>query len=539
MPMPAPDFERLFVPGTRHELSGAGTVTIRLRTGTELSLPSGRVVAGEPFMFGAMEDSSGFVQRVPPGRYPLVLILGVFGEDPDGPDAYATIAAARLVIRDEPVVSWELAVYEGQDPAGLGDDEFFGYPVDGGTGGFVDAQNIASLCADHDDYLDRLMIALNVREEDYVAPAVLTDEASEPVVVAFSSGGGDGFYPTWVGRTSGGDVACLLTDFFLLPDEEDDEPAPALDFQLSDFAQGHEMRVGQTLRRQSLTSPSGRYAFVHQDDGNLVLYDNAGLNARWASATDGSGARLCTVRPVEGLVLLGHDGRRLWSSGTSGGTAARLVVRDDGEVVLEDFAGTAVWSSGTVEVVVPDGPAATGDRMLPGQTLGRQSLTSVSGRYTFVHQDDGNLVLYDNESGDGVWASGTQGRGTARCVLHLDGDLTLYDREAHVVWSTDTGHHPGSVLSVGDDGAALRTPDGTVLWSVPDGARPAQPFLASRAQPLSSLRPASAGRPMVPARPTVPARPAMPAVPARPTSPGVEPSAARPVSPARPLGETR
>jgi hypothetical protein len=40
--MPAPDFERLFVPGTRHELSGIGTVTIRLRTGTELSLPSGK-----------------------------------------------------------------------------------------------------------------------------------------------------------------------------------------------------------------------------------------------------------------------------------------------------------------------------------------------------------------------------------------------------------------------------------------------------------------------------------------------------------------
>jgi hypothetical protein len=148
MPLPAPDFERLFAPGTRHTLSGGGTVTIRLRTGTELSLPSGRVVAGEPFMFGGAEHSSGFVQRVSPGRYPLVLILGVFGEDPDAPDAHATIAAARLVIRDEPVLSWEMAVYEGQDPAGLGEDEFFGYPVDGGTGGFVDAQNVAQRRAD-------------------------------------------------------------------------------------------------------------------------------------------------------------------------------------------------------------------------------------------------------------------------------------------------------------------------------------------------------------------------------------------------------
>jgi hypothetical protein len=519
MPLPAPDFERLFAPGTRHALPGAGTVTIRLRTGTELSLPSGRVVAGEPFMFGAMEDSSGFVQRVPPGRYPLVLVLGVFGEDPDDPDAHATIAAARLVIRDEPVVSWEMAVHEGQDPDRLGDDEFFGYPVDGGTGGFVDAQNIAALCADHDDYLDRLMIALDVREEDYVAPAVLTNEASDPVVVAFSSGGGDGVYPTWVGRTAGGEVACLLTDFFLLPgedagEEETGEQAPAPDFRLSDFAQGHEMRIGQTLRRQSLTSPSGRYAFVHQDDGNLVLYDNVRLIARWASGTDGSGARLCTVRETEGLVLLGEDGRPVWSSGTWGDAAARLTVRDDGDLVLQDFAGTTVWSSGTAEAVVPDGPAATGDRMLGGQTLSRQSLTSPSGRHTFVHQDDGNLVLYDNERDHAVWSSGTDGGETSRCVLHLDGDLALYDRRAHVVWSTNTGGNTGSMLVVDDDGVALRTPDGAVLWSVPAGAQPSRPFLATRAQPLSPLRPASPGRPMVPARPAVPVRPAMPARPA-------------------------
>ena len=538
MPLPAPDFERLFATGTRHALPGGHTVTIRLRTGTELSLPSGRVVAGEPFMFGGMEDSAGFVQRVPPGRYPLVLVLGVFGEDPDAPDAHATIAAARLVIRDEPVVSWEMAVYEGQDPARLGDDEFFGYPVDGGTGGFVDAQNIASLCADYDDYLDRLMIALDVRAEDYVAPAVLTDEASEPVVVAFSSGGGDGFYPTWVGRTASGEVACLLTDFFLLPDENEEADDPAPDFQLGDFAQGHEMRVGQTLRRQSLTSPSGRYAFVHQDDGNLVLYDNARLTARWASSTDGSGGRLCTVRETEGLVLFGDDGRPVWSSGTSGDAAARLAVRDDGDLVLQDFAGTVVWSSGTAEAEVPDGPPATGDRMLPGQTLSRQSLTSPSGRHTFVHQDDGNLVLYDNASDHAVWSSGTDGSETARFVLHRDGNLALYDRHAHVVWSANTGDNPDSTLVVGDDGVELRTPDGAVPWSVPAAGRP---FLATRAQPLSALRPASPGRPTEPARPTTLARPAVPARPARPAVPKrpASPSVALPADETSPADETR
>jgi hypothetical protein len=42
--------------------------------------------------------------------------------------------------------------------------------------------------------------------------------------VVFSSGGGDGYYPTWVGRTADGEVACFLTDFFVLEDDEEDEP---------------------------------------------------------------------------------------------------------------------------------------------------------------------------------------------------------------------------------------------------------------------------------------------------------------------------
>jgi hypothetical protein len=427
-------------------------------------------------MYGSMEDSGGLIQRVPPGRYPVVLILGDFG-GARGNEAYSytTVAAARLVIRDEPVVSWEMAVYDGQDVGRLGDDEFYGYPVDGGTGGFVDVQNIAALCADYDDYIERLLVDFGDSDHDSTEPVIVTNAESEPVVVAFTSGGGDGRYPTWVGRTAGGEVACVLTDFFQLPEEGDEEPGePPREDHLdpAGFAQGNEMRVGQTLRRQSLTSSSGRYTLVHQDDGNLVLYHNAQLRPLWASGTDGTRASICTLREDAGLVLVDGDGRRVWSSGMAGRPAARLVVRDDGDIVIEDSTGTVVWSSGTAEARAPEGPVAIGDRMLPGQTLGRQSLTSPSGRTTLVHQDDGNLVIYDNDGRGAVWSSGTQGRYTARCVLHPDGDLALYDRRGHVVWSTDTAGHPESFLTVEDDGIALRAPDGTVLWRVATSTNP-------------------------------------------------------------------
>jgi hypothetical protein len=476
MPLTAPDFERVFAPGTRHTLPDGAIATVRLRQDTSLWLPSGRVIAGEPFTFVGQDSADAFVQRVPPGQYPLVLVLAVFERDMG-----EMIAAARLVIRDEPVVSWEMAVSDGLDVSELDDDGFFGYPVDGGTGGFVDAATSATLVGDDDDYngyIDQLQMSMYVDDTDYTAPGTLTDDEGRTVVVAFTSGDGDGHYPTWVGRTADGEVACFLTDFFVLTNDDDTDDGaadenggddqPSADggesYGPGDFAQGDQLRAGQTLRRQSLTSSSGRYTFVHQDDGNLVLYDNETLRSCWASGTNGTRGSLCALRARDGLVLLDPDGVRVWATGADR-RPARLVVRDDGDLVVEDAAGVRIWSSGPAEVAAPTGPVAIGDRMLPGQTLGRQSLTSSSGRYTFVHQDDGNLVLYDNEGRGAVWSSGTQRRGTARCVLQEDGNFVLYDRRARIVWSTDTAGHPGSTLVVHDHGVALRAPDGDVLWS--------------------------------------------------------------------------
>ncbi|MGW4484053.1 DUF4241 domain-containing protein [Amycolatopsis sp. NPDC004368] len=190
-------------------------VTVRLWQEASLWLPTGRVVAVEPFL---PENRDAFAQTVAPGVYPVVLAVAEFGE-PGEQSGLDTVAAAKLVIRDEPVVSWEMAVSEEQDLAELeSDDSYFGYPVDGATGSFLDAAFAENYTEDFVDQLLDLLIASRM-EGRYAA--TYTDGEGRPVVVAFPTGDGDGSYPTWVGRTAGGEVACFVTDFFVLTYPED------------------------------------------------------------------------------------------------------------------------------------------------------------------------------------------------------------------------------------------------------------------------------------------------------------------------------
>ncbi|MBQ0927826.1 DUF4241 domain-containing protein [Saccharopolyspora endophytica] len=530
MPIPAPDFDQIFTDGSRHSIPGLGDATVQLRQETSLWMPSGKVYAGEPFMFGSSDDGA-FVQEVPPGTYPVVLAEARFGE-PDQFSWYQAVAAIKIQVRDEPATSWEMALVGDQDASTLDGDSYFGYPVDGGTGGFIDAANL-SFC-DDEEYVDRVLEALE--ERDYTGAGRLADEQDRTVVVVCSSGGGDGHYPTWVGRNAGGEITCFVTDFFILTDDGDDEdddegdggPLDAPDYAPGDYATGHEMRTGQTLRRESLTSENGRFSLVHQDDGNIVLYENESMRAWWASNTCGADTALCALRETDGLVLFAPSGRRIWSTGAVR-PAATLVVRDDGNVTITDVDGEIAWTSDST-AAVPGGPAAIGDRMLPGQTLGRQSLTSPSGRHTLTHQDDGNLVLYSNEGRGALWASNTQFHGTGRCKLLDDGDLVLYDKRGGAVWSTGTAGNPGAQLTVGDDGLELRNADDVVVWSVrttpgtqlTDGHSPLSaatsaiaPTAMTMAEPLQPVVAAelTAATPAIPMGQSVPAQECVPAEP--------------------------
>ncbi|OKJ09083.1 DUF4241 domain-containing protein [Kitasatospora sp. CB01950] len=212
MPLAAPDVARLFTPGSRHDCGDGRTATVFALPEAELALPTGRLVACDP-VAGLADENEPFLAAAPPGRYPVVLAVAEVG-NAYGPGSSDTrIAAAMLRIADRPAVRWQPALSEGQDHGRLGAGDFFGYGVDAGTGCFLDASAVGPIGElverDADPVIDAVHDARH-------RPATVTDPASGHSMVAFTTGWGDGHYPTWVGYAADGRLVGFVSEFFVV-----------------------------------------------------------------------------------------------------------------------------------------------------------------------------------------------------------------------------------------------------------------------------------------------------------------------------------
>ncbi|MCD9625250.1 CHAP domain-containing protein [Rhabdothermincola salaria] len=113
-------------------------------------------------------------------------------------------------------------------------------------------------------------------------------------------------------------------------------------------ASGSEWGHNRTLRRgMSVRSADGRYRFVMQGDGNLVLYGPSG-RALWATSwkTSNWRAQEYVVFQSDGNLVTYGGGRAIWHTHTGGSGAGRFSVQSDGNLVI--YRGsTPVWWSGT------------------------------------------------------------------------------------------------------------------------------------------------------------------------------------------------
>lgn len=113
-------------------------------------------------------------------------------------------------------------------------------------------------------------------------------------------------------------------------------------------ASGSTWTPNRTLRRNmEVRSSDGRYRFVMQGDGNLVLYGPSG-RALWATSwrTSAWQSQEYVVFQSDGNLVTYGGGRAIWASNTWGSGADRFVVQSDGNLVIYRGA-TPVWASNT------------------------------------------------------------------------------------------------------------------------------------------------------------------------------------------------
>jgi hypothetical protein len=101
----------------------------------------------------------------------------------------------------------------------------------------------------------------------------------------------------------------------------------------------------------------------------------------------------------------------------------------------------------------------SGEVLRPGE-----SRTSCDGAVLFVHQTDGNVVLYFE--GQALWSSNTWGQATDSLVMQGDGNLVLYAPGGVPLWSSDTWYFPGAQLAIQSDcNGVIYGPDSVARWA--------------------------------------------------------------------------
>lgn len=193
----------------------------------ELYVPTGRIVVCDPLV---VPDMSPLSKVVKPGKYPIKIYVA---KTKNSGDRYAL---AKLEVSSKKADKWVLAVRPGEDTSELKEkDEFFGFPVDSGLGGFFDYK--AGL--EYNKFVDNFLIAHpNGNIYDDLLKAEFKKNAKDPNesgdwivfkipnsdlnISMFNSGYGDGTYPAYWGMTKDNEIVSLIIDFLVLlvPDKE-------------------------------------------------------------------------------------------------------------------------------------------------------------------------------------------------------------------------------------------------------------------------------------------------------------------------------
>jgi hypothetical protein len=180
---------------------------VRLEHATDLVLTDGRLGAGSGY-----EAATGAVAQVTVARASVTapVTLAVL----DSPESGRRVAYVEVRIKATPPVSWQ-------------DDEQLGIGTDGGDGGFVrgTAPEVGADNPQADDYVDAFFPDGNSASGNVCVLGFSGSGQADSVL--FSTGYGDGGYPTFVGRDAQGDIASVVSFGFVLPWADSGLPGPS------------------------------------------------------------------------------------------------------------------------------------------------------------------------------------------------------------------------------------------------------------------------------------------------------------------------
>ena len=195
-------FENAFVKGTTRKVD-TSTINFYGVTIGKIKIVSGRIIACDPLHVD--EYGLSYTQVFPVGEFPVQLSIASVGDE-------ELIVFARINFSDEPVERWQLALLKGEKPLPVGDEEFHGYSVDAGVGIFMDEEGLKGL--DQSKLYGNDSELFKEMEKHYHNTwkyAMYNFGAHN--LAAFSTGGGDGRYATYIGFDATGKPCRLVTDF--------------------------------------------------------------------------------------------------------------------------------------------------------------------------------------------------------------------------------------------------------------------------------------------------------------------------------------
>jgi hypothetical protein len=197
-------FEKAFLVGTQDQVNQSTVTFYGVNIG-KIKVSSGRIIACDPMHID--EYGIPFTQAFPTGEFAVQLSIAKLEDE-------ESIAFARILFSQEPVVRWQLALQKGQTPLPVGAEKIHGYSVDAGVGIFIDEAASKALDKRHVTRMDQGVYQEMDKHYHNTWRYALYSFGNHNLA-AFTSGFGDGYYASYIGYDTNGKPCRLLTDFGL------------------------------------------------------------------------------------------------------------------------------------------------------------------------------------------------------------------------------------------------------------------------------------------------------------------------------------